>query len=241
MTSRDLGPEIDHSAVSEVGRQRSGPRIFARAHKYPVIPVPATDEGGPAVVARIRIDGLRLTSELNARHGSRAGAFAQNAVHRATKARVRIALCDAIGVRPGCVFVSTPRPSKRGGMTAPKRCTRLAAGRVGDESVGWGGRWLCIPHATAEQVESFSWMQPFPAFVVRITRIAPGKLDRRDNLNGSAKYVVDAIAEYLGLDDSEAYEDRIRFEQVEQRSEGRGVYAVEIVIERPHAAEKGGG
>lgn len=241
--SHDLTPEIDYGATSADGRQPSPVQSSrARAVTRPKfsIPVPPLEALDGFRLA-IRIDGLKLSSELNARHGSRAGAIAQNRLHAAVKERVRLALCDAISTRPACSHVSTPTKGKAGRMTAPKRCRRLAAGRAGKAAIGWGARWLCLPHALAERVDTFAWLQPFPPYVVRITRIAPGKLDRRDNLNGSGKYVIDAIASYFGLDDSEAYEDRIRFDQVEQRSEGRGVYAVEIVIERPHAVEKGGG
>ena len=62
--------------------------------------------------------------------------------------------------------------------------------------------------------------------VVTITRIAPRALDD-DNLAASAKHVRDGIADAMGLDDRDP---RVRWRYA-QRSDGRGVYGVEIRID----------
>ena len=67
---------------------------------------------------------------------------------------------------------------------------------------------------------------PPPPYVITITRIGPRKLDS-DNLAGSAKAVRDGVADWLRIDDGSP----LLTWRYEQRSEGRGVYGAEIVIE----------
>lgn len=63
--------------------------------------------------------------------------------------------------------------------------------------------------------------------VVMITRVSPRPLDD-DNLAASQKHVRDGIADALGIDDRDA----IATWRYAQRSGGKGVYAVEVSIER---------
>lgn len=65
--------------------------------------------------------------------------------------------------------------------------------------------------------------------VVTITRIGKGKMDS-DNLDGSAKYVRDTIAKWLGRDDSE--EGCVEWRVVQRK----GPYGVEIRIETAEQA-----
>ncbi len=67
---------------------------------------------------------------------------------------------------------------------------------------------------------------PPPPYLITITRIGPRELDS-DNLAGSAKHIRDGVADWLGMNDNDK---RLTWE-VKHRSEGRGVYACEIVIE----------
>ncbi|MGI9117209.1 MAG: hypothetical protein ACR2JV_06205 [Gaiellales bacterium] len=64
---------------------------------------------------------------------------------------------------------------------------------------------------------------PVGSVAVRITRVAPRRLDA-DNLAASAKHVQDGAALALGIDDGDA---RVRWTYA-QRSGGPSVYAVEI-------------
>jgi hypothetical protein len=64
--------------------------------------------------------------------------------------------------------------------------------------------------------------------VVTITRVGPGKMDD-DNLASAAKHVRDGVAKWMGVDDGDA---RYTWRYA-QRSDGRGVYAVEVVIDAP--------
>lgn len=58
--------------------------------------------------------------------------------------------------------------------------------------------------------------------VVKITRIAPSTgLDPFDNLPSALKGCVDAIAEWLGVDDKRS--DRVRYECAQERGKGYGV------------------
>lgn len=68
---------------------------------------------------------------------------------------------------------------------------------------------------------------PEPPLTVTVTRVAPGQLDAHDNLPGSCKAIVDAIAAWLGLDDRDP---RLSW-QYDQRRDGRTV-GVGIRIER---------
>jgi hypothetical protein len=66
-----------------------------------------------------------------------------------------------------------------------------------------------------------------PLFV-QITRVAPNKLDRDDNLPMSCKSVRDGIADWLGIDDRS---DLVRWSYDQRRDEPR-TYGVEIRIGR---------
>jgi hypothetical protein len=65
----------------------------------------------------------------------------------------------------------------------------------------------------------------WPAWVIRIVRVAPGKLDD-DNLSGSQKAVRDGIADGIGIDDGDG---RITW-QYDQRRGAPKEYAVEITL-----------
>ena len=53
-------------------------------------------------------------------------------------------------------------------------------------------------------------------WTVSLTRISKGKLDEGDNLNSSFKFVRDAIAEWLGVDDGS---DRYDWRYAQERGE----------------------
>jgi hypothetical protein len=63
--------------------------------------------------------------------------------------------------------------------------------------------------------------------VVTLTRVAPGTLDREDNLTAGFKAVRDGIADALGLNDRDS---RLRW-HYEQAKGGRGVYGVKVQLE----------
>ena len=63
--------------------------------------------------------------------------------------------------------------------------------------------------------------------VITLTRVAPGTLDREDNLTAGFKAVRDGIADALGLDDRDG---RLRW-HYEQVKRGRGVYSVLVQLE----------
>ena len=67
--------------------------------------------------------------------------------------------------------------------------------------------------------------------VVTITRVGPAKMDS-DGLAAAAKHVRDAVARWMGVDDGCEGPDGYTW-RYEQRSDGRGVYAVEVVIDVP--------
>lgn len=67
--------------------------------------------------------------------------------------------------------------------------------------------------------------RPQPPIVVTVTRIGPRMFDAHDNLPASCKYLVDQIAKYLGIDDSDP---RVTW-RYEQRL---GPFAAEITIEK---------
>lgn len=67
--------------------------------------------------------------------------------------------------------------------------------------------------------------------LVTLTRIGPKKLDKRDNLPGAFKAVVDQIAASLGVDDGE--EDKIDW-KYEQEPLGVRQYSIRIEIETIH-------
>lgn len=62
--------------------------------------------------------------------------------------------------------------------------------------------------------------------VVTITRIAPRKLDREDNLNASGKPVRDGVADWLGVDDGS---DRVTWRYTQERGKPRE-YACRVEI-----------
>jgi hypothetical protein len=72
---------------------------------------------------------------------------------------------------------------------------------------------------------------PPPPYVITITRIGPRKLDT-DNLAGCAKGLRDGVADWLRIDDGDP---RLTW-HYEQRSEGAGKYAAEVVITAGGAA-----
>jgi hypothetical protein len=72
---------------------------------------------------------------------------------------------------------------------------------------------------------------PPPPYTITITRIAPRRLDS-DNLAGAGKHVRDGIADWLRIDDGDP---RLTW-HYEQRSEGAGKYAAEVVITAGGAA-----
>lgn len=63
--------------------------------------------------------------------------------------------------------------------------------------------------------------------LVKLTRIGPKKLDKRDNLPRAFKAVVDAIAQKLGVDDGD--EDKVDW-VYDQEVVGKRRYAVRIEI-----------
>lgn len=63
--------------------------------------------------------------------------------------------------------------------------------------------------------------------LVRLTRIAPRKLDPGDNLNGSMKAVRDEVAKWLGVDDRDGTGVVWDYDQ---RPGGVGVYGVEVCV-----------
>lgn len=69
---------------------------------------------------------------------------------------------------------------------------------------------------------------PEPPIVVHITRVGPAKLDD-DNLQSACKYVRDAIAAIIGVDDGNTWAYQWKYYQ---RKEGKGIYYVEVQIER---------
>ncbi len=64
------------------------------------------------------------------------------------------------------------------------------------------------------------------AYIVRLTRVAPRKLDP-GNFQGCFKHVQDGVADWLGIDDGDP-----RIEWVYQQEQKPKTYACRIVIER---------
>ena len=65
----------------------------------------------------------------------------------------------------------------------------------------------------------------FP-LVVTVTRIAPRALDPHDNLPSSVKATVDAVAEWLGVDDADP---RVKFVSAQERGASK-YYGVRIEV-----------
>lgn len=63
-------------------------------------------------------------------------------------------------------------------------------------------------------------------WTVTVTRCGPGMLDRHDALPASAKHVVDAVAEWIGVDDKR--HDLVRYVYDQRRAKE---WSVEIVVE----------
>ena len=72
--------------------------------------------------------------------------------------------------------------------------------------------------------EPQAWLAEGGKLTVRITRIAPTKLDRFENLPMSEKSVADAVALWLGYDDRRP---EVEYE-ARQRSEGARVFGVQL-------------
>lgn len=63
-------------------------------------------------------------------------------------------------------------------------------------------------------------------WTVTVTRCGPGKLDAHDALPASAKHVVDAVAEWLGVDDKHANVVAYRYAQRRERE-----WSVEVEVD----------
>lgn len=96
----------------------------------------------------------------------------------------------------------------------------------------WATRARRVKHQRGV-VTMFLGGQPRPALpvVVTLTRIAPRPLDKHDNLTGSCKAVVDAIAAWLGIDDADP---RVSWSYAQERG-AVGVYGLRIRLEAAHA------
>jgi hypothetical protein len=79
--------------------------------------------------------------------------------------------------------------------------------------------------ATVAAVARSVLARPALPCVIRITRIAPKALDR-NNLDGSAKHVVDGLADWLGIDDRDP---RVAY-VCEQERGAKGDYAVRVEV-----------
>ncbi len=72
--------------------------------------------------------------------------------------------------------------------------------------------------------------RPALPLAITIVRVGPKPLDAHDNLPGSAKHIVDAVAKYLGVDDADT---RVRWEYRQER--GASGVRVEFVTGGQHA------
>lgn len=68
---------------------------------------------------------------------------------------------------------------------------------------------------------------PAPPLTITLTRTSPGMLDAHDSLPASCKHVVDGIADWLGIDDSDS---RLTWRYSQVRGK-RGEYAATIRVE----------
>jgi hypothetical protein len=70
--------------------------------------------------------------------------------------------------------------------------------------------------------------KPVPALpvTVTLTRVSPGKLDEHDNLPSAFKHIVDALAAWLGLDDSDP---RVTWRYAQQKCK-RGDFGVIVEV-----------
>lgn len=109
--------------------------------------------------------------------------------------------------------------------------------RIRSEANGSHGHWATRARAIKEQRQAVAWCLKAHEPVgmpctVKLTRIGPRKLDGHDNLPRAFKHVADQIAEWLGVKDNDP---RLTW-RYEQRSEGAGKYAAEVVITAGGAA-----
>lgn len=109
--------------------------------------------------------------------------------------------------------------------------------RLHSEANGSHGHWSVRAARVKNQRHTTAWaLRPHKApglpVIVTVTRIAPRRLDQHDNLPRSAKAVVDQIADWLGIKDNDP---RVTWRYA-QRSEGAGVYGVELHFESELAA-----
>lgn len=81
---------------------------------------------------------------------------------------------------------------------------------------------LGIPHDPAKRLR------------VTITRYGAGTMDSHDNLKGSAKHVIDAIAKIVGIDDGSPFYEWV----VKQEKSPPLMYAVRVVFEVIEIQEK---
>lgn len=79
--------------------------------------------------------------------------------------------------------------------------------------------------ATVAMVARSTLTKPTLPCVIRVTRIAPKALDR-NNLDGSAKHVVDGLADWLGIDDSDP---RVAYVCEQERGAPK-TYAVRVEV-----------
>lgn len=76
-------------------------------------------------------------------------------------------------------------------------------------------------------------LSSYPAFRVKLTRIAPKALDAHDNLAHSCKGLVDGIADVLGVDDGDL--KRVRWEYAQEKRAPK-TYGLRIEIVGMNAA-----
>jgi hypothetical protein len=74
--------------------------------------------------------------------------------------------------------------------------------------------------------QAAKWSPELLPCTVTMTRVAPRPLDKHDNLRGPMKSAVDAVADWLGVDDADP---RVVWEYTQRRG-GVKEYAVEIEI-----------
>lgn len=104
--------------------------------------------------------------------------------------------------------------------------------RLHSEANGSHGHWSVRAARVKHQRHIVSlflrpYARPELPVCIKLTRIAPRKLDAHDNLPRAFKAPCDQIAEWLGLKDNDP---RLTWSYA-QRSSGPGVYGCEIAIE----------
>lgn len=89
---------------------------------------------------------------------------------------------------------------------------------------------LCLKAArAASHVLIEGWCPldtPRPPLAITLTRVSPGKLDAHDNLRSALKSVVDAVADYFGVDDADP---RIEWRYQQARGKACVVLAFDVV------------